>query len=491
MCFRIFILCLVFCVVVVECRHTRLLRHARDVPQDAVNLPPTGNLIEFLSVEKSLTVENKNTFRLRFRKNRQELKLEYFDFITPLPKSGSEGQEEDNISTFTFSAEVVKHSDAVFSVSTLDKSARIMFILRNSNGGAARQDAIQMPEFVVLPAGDIIYQPNHDAQFKVYVTKGTETSDQWPDPLHVYFHVLDATIGEFKSVYDFDSLAEATRRELAGGINETTVTVKTSEHQITGLMDVHYSSRGEPGDLVAEIVVSKGVVLRPSVLPNAFPDGYVGFVPKEQEYCEVGADCIVSCVAVGNSVSSIYVYEIIDGDSQVQVTNTTESVDHYPYSLQVTWDLSSTDQSLAGEVRRFHCQAEDAEHHTDASLVTAVEYRLVVVIDEDRSNVALQANGNITDAVLTCAVSGYPRPNMTFNLEYEYAHFSGVAPDEIITEGKNEFLMLKEVTFHPDESHGGYFHTPTGDLRSATCETFQPGTYTSSSYQLPFENIYT
>ena len=66
------------------------------------------------------------------------------------------------------------------------------------------------------------------------------------------------------------------------------------------------------------------------------------------------------------------------------------SVDHYPYSLQVTWDLSSTDQSLAGEVRRFHCQAEDAEHHTDASLVTAVEYRLVVVIDEDRSNVALQ-----------------------------------------------------------------------------------------------------
>ncbi|RUS86443.1 hypothetical protein EGW08_005821, partial [Elysia chlorotica] len=274
------VLFLVFGFVAVKCRDIRLFDNSRDISEGVLGLTPTSNLIEFLSVEKSSVDETRNRFKLRFTKNVQDLKFEVFDLDSPLPRSGSEGQEDGGVSTFTFTIGVHGVHEALCVVSTSDKRSSIMFVLDNSKGGAGRQDSIRIGEFAILPPGDIVYETDEDAQFKVFVTKGTETSDQRRHPLQVRFHVFNITSGEFKNVYDFDSVAVASRKELAGGVNETTITVKTSEHYITGMLNVVYSSRTEIGALVTQVIVSRLIVLRPSVQSNAYPDGEIGFVKK-------------------------------------------------------------------------------------------------------------------------------------------------------------------------------------------------------------------
>ncbi|RUS86444.1 hypothetical protein EGW08_005822, partial [Elysia chlorotica] len=452
-------------------------------------LPPTPNLIEFLSAEKSSINETRNRFKLRFTKNVQDLKFEVFDLDSPLPQHGSETQEEGGISTFTFTTDTSDTYSRVFCVvSKPDKSSGITFLLDNSKQGATSQDHLEMPEFEIVPVGDIVYEPDTDAQFKVYVTKGSETSDDWRNPLMISFHVLDITMGEFRNIYNPDYLVDTTKRVLAGGVNETTFTVKTREHPITGLVEVNYSSRDETGALVSGVTVTRSKAFRPTVLSDIFPDGYVGFVPLERgDRCEIGKKCDLSCYAVGNSVSSMQVQEVVDGHLQGRVPNVIGPVEYNRYSSFMALDATTTDYSMAGETRTFRCLAEDGNYHTDASVDLNILYFLEATIDESRSNVRLEVNGNKTDAYLTCAVHGYPKPNMTFNLEYEYAHFPGTAPDEIITESKHEFLMKTKVTFDPNEGHGGYHHSPTGALLSASCETFQAVTYNYNSYRLPFQ----
>ncbi|GFR66485.1 hypothetical protein ElyMa_000229800 [Elysia marginata] len=479
------------CFIVVEGREIPRLNQPRDTTKAANDdLPGSSNPIDVLSVERVTSADSsQNTFTLRFTKNIQDLRLEVYDFHQPLPQRGTEGQEAGGVTTFTFTLNITAHYHAVIQASAQDRSASQMLVVQNYAGDPVRQDAIHTVDFDVLPRGQIVYTPGENAQFKVLLTAYTGRVREWSDYPDVDFHVLDITDQLFRNIYDFDSIAEKTQRVTPDGYNETTVIVKTAEKPVTGMFDVRYAAEGEEGDLVTEYIVTKSRVLKPSVLADIFPPGYVGFIQKEPQQCRIGQECISSCVAVGNSVSDIRVEEI--GEAMMNpVPSARQIADHFPYTRHLIWEADATDASFAGQTKRFRCQAKDANYDHWASLEIDISYVQDAVIDEERSNVTLETEGNMTKATLTCAVhGGYPTPNMTFNLEYEYAHYYGSSPDEIITQAENEFLMLKVVTFDPEEGHGGYYHTPTGKLVSATCETYQSGMFSYSTYSLPFHDF--
>ena len=105
-----------------------------------------------------------------------------------------------------------------------------------------------------------------------------------------------------------------------------------------------------------------------------------------------------------------------------------------------------------------------------------------------------QIVGNQTEAVLTCAVHGFPAPNVTFYLEYEYGYSHGVSPDIVITEGHDELVVSKVVVFALDERQVYFSDDFKGKLLSAVCEADQSPTlgFVGShfvSYDLPFHDV--
>ncbi|GFO14064.1 hypothetical protein PoB_004056900 [Plakobranchus ocellatus] len=80
--------------------------------------------------------------------------------------------------------------------------------------------------------------------------------------------------------------APAAARGNVDGATETSVTIKTSERPVSGMMDLTYSSPRSWEGLVQEILVTRSsLVIRPSTQPGPFPVGYVGFVDHDLEYC--------------------------------------------------------------------------------------------------------------------------------------------------------------------------------------------------------------
>ncbi|KAK3701153.1 hypothetical protein RRG08_029625 [Elysia crispata] len=247
--------------------------------------------------------------------------------------------------------------------------------LANFESRSASQDTINTPVLNVRPALEAVYEPGQDAE--VTVSSPFIQFSTVARPFYTYFTGVDLLTNQFHFDFENVDLFNKTEREPLQHRLEQTVTILTSEHPVSGLMEVTMHGHQTGGSLVAEILVSKYIKVRPSNQTSYLPPGFLAFVErfrspssrdgKERFSCRNINTCKPMCRAVGESLSDLLVFQVLPDGAMMYVPPL------HPPTLRDTyrsiyWHINNEDGSLReGDFLEYMCVAFDPSNQNVVS----------------------------------------------------------------------------------------------------------------------------
>ncbi|XP_035825404.1 uncharacterized protein LOC101852239 isoform X2 [Aplysia californica] len=325
-----------------------------------------------------------------------------------------------------------------------------------------------MLTLIPVPAGDITYNPGHNAKVRVIIPRVNDDSESGStlklntilyDDVSRELKYGEGT-GDFVQYADTKDFIETQEMELL---------LSTSNGSPRGLLVFTNTIRTRTrSDLIAGGHVVTQRVLRPSNETLPFPEGYLGFLrmPRSSHdpnvtvtkcnYADRG--CEISCSVFGNNVTDFPIYRIGENGSRRVIPYNTSTL-YGGYSVK-SHAVVKPNPRGAGQVT-YECVAKDADDNT-ASTYNVVNFYLPLKFDSEASGLWFTDPHTM---MVSCVVRVAPITGVQFNFntKLDSGWRFGEDPDsvEIIPDGLN---ATKVITIDPKSGH----------FEHEICEAMQP-----------------
>lgn len=431
-------------------------RLADTLSPEPENVSKIQDPVILVSVER-VQASGVNVVTLNFTKNVPELYYTLSTYGSIIASGNEVGQEvngSDGISSFVINCTDLCDSARKFqlSISDVNQSSGVRLEIDNEDYDPKSQLEFTVPKLIIKHEGDLVYDKGEDVTLKVSVPYTAERSLRFSD-VRASFKVIDEDGWGFEPRSGDDWIEKHKRKYLKAA--ETTFTVKTSKHSLSGFLLLSLSFLDLDGPLVKAYKIERSVGLRPSSQRGPFPEDFLTFPGfgsgtgdlTRETLCKEGESCTLTCSAVGGFMTDLRVNKFSANGDWEPYTNISDRL-ILGYYRKLEWTVQP---KVGSQDMKFQCLALTAVSNISRELnLTVLSEDLV--IDENRTSLAVQvdeADPQLVNVTLNCTVIGRPLTGAYFSIEIlnveGYSHTSYIYLEGERTLNKDETFVTAKI----------------------------------------------
>ncbi|KAK3777658.1 hypothetical protein RRG08_021769 [Elysia crispata] len=421
------------------------------------------NGIQILKIEKT-PVSQGNRYVINFKKDGHCFFEVFSVNKPPIVLSVEEGPDGEWTSTFTVESD---QDDHVWFMMTCrdEKDIIVSLRLKNSIPGPVTVENLYLPTIDGSPPGPVTFEPGEDLNFTA-TSPADPTTGQVVEFIRARFSGIDLETGKFHMHMSTEEII----RELSEVVTlqgaTKSLTLLTSTKPVSGRLSLEVESPLDDNALVREITVTEEIPIKPAGQVGEVPPQYLTIVEmphrekskngNELETCSVGQECPIYCLAIGDRITSMFVYKVFPNGTQEPVYSRHELPSSLPTTKGIYWMFHAEEDSGDTDgITTFRCLAYDTFHFEYTAKLMDVLARIDPSIDSERSGLTVEddpADPSSKTITLQCAVRGRPLPDVRFTWDVSStARMYQNPPDNVTSSSKSEALATKTFVLNANE----------------------------------------
>ncbi|GFN94066.1 hypothetical protein PoB_002057200 [Plakobranchus ocellatus] len=450
-----------------------------------------NNAIQLVSVERTPTATG-NRFAVKFTKS-GDVFYRINDYLTPSREPDSVEEEAEGLWTARFTCNHTVVTDNVwFMIIDRDNDLMVSARLNNSEAGPAFEGNLQQqqPEVRFSPAEPATYRQGENVVYTAISPANPSTGKVIPH-ISAFFSGIDLDSDKFEIFMSNENLIDEEVEDSTSQEVRVTYTVLTSTRAVSGVLQFIAHAEDNDNPLVLDLQVTRHVAIRPASQSGEYPSGYLGIMEypymerskngNELHSCPIGYTCPLSCFAVGERVTSMFVYKVVTEDHLEEVLNVEDALSTSDTVHGIIWMFQATEDSGDSDgITTFSCRAYDTVDFRYVTKLLDVQATIPPSIDGQRSSVQVEndpVDPHTKIITFNCAIKGRPLPKVWFSGDLSPATFlSHESPDNITATplGQDTAIASKVVTLGADELEQLIEHNGDGQQERPHCAFFNP-----------------